>query len=191
MNNSNTAEDGHHQQGQNLQLQHRRRKQSSPGLKVARPYRRRIKPPPTKVHHVHPAGFRRFVRSRTCSQPEPDIDIAAVASAVAPAPVILQQPAPGDRLASSSSCAGGAVNGGDQQRGANAVCPISLSPRSMQEAYLLWCSSNDIPLSPGTMAELTSTMHRSSDAAAMASTSSTAPADHITGAAAGRSDEQY
>jgi hypothetical protein len=33
-----------------------------------RPYRRRIKPPPAKVHHVHvhPARFRRFVQRRTC-----------------------------------------------------------------------------------------------------------------------------
>lgn len=30
----------------------------------------------------------------------------------------------------------------------------SSAPRSMQEAYLAWCASNNVALSPGTMAEM-------------------------------------
>jgi hypothetical protein len=33
----------------------------------------------------------------------------------------------------------------------------------MQDAYMAWCSSNDIPLSPGTMAELSFTVHPCND----------------------------
>lgn len=44
------------------------RRQSSRKFKAPeeRPYRRRIKPQPDKVHHVGPARFRHFVQRRTC-----------------------------------------------------------------------------------------------------------------------------
>jgi len=37
---------------------------------------------------------------------------------------------------------------------APAVALLVSSPRSMQEAYLAWCASNNVVLSPGTMAEM-------------------------------------
>jgi hypothetical protein len=55
--------------GQSLLVQQQQRQISSSLLFKApeeRPYRRRIKPPSAKVHHVHPARFRRFVQRRTC-----------------------------------------------------------------------------------------------------------------------------
>lgn len=193
--NNNAAEDVQHE-GQNLQLQHQRPRQQSPGLKEPRPYRRRIKPPPTKVHHLYPDGFRRFVLTHTSSLPKPATDSVTTASTVAAAPPALQQPVPADAggsagdqqrggraVADGSSCDGAATgSGSSEQRGGSAACVVSPSPRSMQEAYISWCSSNDIPLSPGTMAELSSTVHQSDSDAAMASTSSTPPAEHVIGA---------
>ncbi|KAG2550121.1 hypothetical protein PVAP13_9KG238313 [Panicum virgatum] len=129
-----------------------------------RPYRRRIKPPPAKVHHVHPARFRRFVQRRTCcyclmppepnnvttlpaSDPEDDDDGDATSTSTSATNSLLAQP-PADAAA--------ATDGGRDPATSHAAagCFVGATRESMQEAYVAWCSSNDLPLSPGTMAEL-------------------------------------
>jgi len=150
----NTADD---ELGQRLLLQQQRRHISSTSLFKApeeRPYRRRIKPPATKVHHVHPARFRRFVQRRTCCplpQQQPNDADDATASTISISATTeqeLQRPPPD-----------AATDGGSDAATAEAGRPIDATRKSMQEAYMAWCSSNDIPLSPGTMAELSFTVH--------------------------------
>ncbi|KAG2538965.1 hypothetical protein PVAP13_9NG361914 [Panicum virgatum] len=162
MDNSKAAEE----QGENHQQQLRR--QSSTDMKAPeeRPYRRRIKPPPAKVHHIHPARFRRFVQRRTCcygfmpSQPNGDVTTlpdsnpdddndAALTPTSATASSLLQPPAAADAAAA-------ATDGGRDPATSDAAagCLVGATRESMQEAYLAWCSSNDLPLSPGTMSEL-------------------------------------
>jgi hypothetical protein len=144
-------------QGENLQLQQQWRQQSSP---KQRPYRRRIRPPPAKVHHVNRARFRRFVQRRTCclqALPQPNAppcgsnnsgDAAPASTSSHPTTAttnLLQlQPPPAD------TAVGGRYSAATDGVG----CLDAAAGKSMQEAYMAWCSSNDIPISPGTMAEL-------------------------------------
>nr|CAB3500014.1 unnamed protein product [Digitaria exilis] len=151
MDNSKKNEDG--RQGENLQLL--QRQSSNWKAPEERPYRRRIKPPATKVHHVHPARFRRFVQRRTCGSmlPQPNApscassnsDDATASAAVSATANLLQTPA--------GVCA---IGDGDAATGSGC---LDVTRKSMQEAYMAWCSSNDIVLSPGTMAELSFTEH--------------------------------
>ncbi|CAL4932550.1 unnamed protein product [Urochloa decumbens] len=149
MNNSNKTKAGDGQQAENL-LQQPRRQSANLKAPEERPFRRRIKPPPAKVHHVHPARFRRFVQRHTCCLmlPEPDAppcdsnsddDDATASTSSATANLVLHPPADGP-APTDAGC-------------------LDVTRKSMQEAYMAWCSSNDIPLSPGTMAELSFTEH--------------------------------
>ncbi|KAF8689260.1 hypothetical protein HU200_042051 [Digitaria exilis] len=158
MDNSTKKEDD--SQGENLQLLREQQRwllqRSNLKAPEERPYRRRIKPPPAKVHHVHPARFRRFVQRRTCGSmlPQPNAppcasnnsDDATTASAAASATANLLQTPPDVA----------AIGDGDAATGSGC---LNVTRRSMQEAYMAWCSSNDILLSPGTMAELSFTEH--------------------------------
>jgi len=158
------------EQDENQKQQQLLQRQSSTNMNMKapeeRPYRRRIKPPPAKVHHVHPARFRRFVQRRTCcygfmpSQPNGDVTTlpdsnpdddndAALTPTSATASSLLQPPAAADAAAA-------ATDGGRDPATSDAAagCLVGATRESMQEAYLAWCSSNDLPLSPGTMSEL-------------------------------------
>ncbi|KAJ1255754.1 hypothetical protein BS78_01G249900 [Paspalum vaginatum] len=122
-----------------------------------RPYRRRIKPPPDKVHHVQTARFRHFVQKHTCClqlqpqqrrnvpPPGSNSDDAAAATSTTTSAATEQQvlqPPPDAAIGSSSS------------NPATGAGRLNVTRKSMQDAYMAWCSSNGIPLSPGTMAEL-------------------------------------
>lgn len=155
-NNKNTADEA---QSQQQQPPERSNLFKAP---EERPYRRRIKPPPAKVHHVHPSRFRRFVQSRTCcslpqpnlpppsaTSPDDDDDTAAALTTSAVTATEL-----GELQPPHAPPPDAAIGGSDDTAAAGAGTLDEATWKSVQEAYLAWCSSNDIPLSPGTMAEL-------------------------------------
>ncbi|CAD6212246.1 unnamed protein product [Miscanthus lutarioriparius] len=112
-----------------------------------------MKPPSAKVHHVHPARFRLFVQRRTCCSPPPqpkdDATTASTTSATTEQEV--QRPPPDAAIGSSDAAAAATATGAGRVDAA--------TWKTMQDACMAWCSSNHIPLSPGTTAELSFTVH--------------------------------
>jgi hypothetical protein len=110
------------------------------GGSPAPPRRSRTKRDPSgdKVYSVPPQDFADTVQRLTGA--------ATAQSSQAPAPVVAAADGAPSRRRSSSS-------------GSPPPAPALLSvttprSRSMQEAYLAWCASNNVVLSPGTMAEM-------------------------------------
>ncbi|KAG0550007.1 hypothetical protein BDA96_01G303000 [Sorghum bicolor] len=113
------------------------------GGSPAPPRRSRTKRDPSgdKVYSVPPQDFADTVQRLTGA--------ATGQSQQAPAPVVAgaaADGAPSWRRSSSS---------GSPPPAAPALLSVSTArSRSMQEAYLAWCASNNVVLSPGTMAEM-------------------------------------
>ena len=105
------------------------------------PRRSRTKRDPSgdKVYSVPPQDFADTVQRLTGA--------ATAQSSQAPAPVVAAADGAPSRRRSSSS-------GSPPSAPALLLSVTTPRSRSMQEAYLAWCASNNVVLSPGTMAEM-------------------------------------
>jgi len=111
------------------------------GSSPAPPRRSRTKRDPSgdKVYSVPPQDFADTVQRLTGA--------ATAQSSQAPAPVVAAADGAPSRRRSSSS-------GSPPSAPALLLSVTTPRSRSMQEAYLAWCASNNVVLSPGTMAEM-------------------------------------
>ncbi|KAL6641542.1 hypothetical protein ACP70R_019723 [Stipagrostis hirtigluma subsp. patula] len=124
---------------------------SSRDLAPAPPRRSRTRRDPSedKVHRVAPQDFARTVQRLTggvASSPSPSSTTPSSSRSSLPVPDLVASAATPTPRPPSTCLARPAA--------AALSVPAPTASWSMQEAYLAWCTSNNVVLSPGTMAEI-------------------------------------